>query len=109
MRNDLSTWSAGIDKPVLIADIGNCAPTALNPDRTALPDHAARGDDYVRSLGGVLGEPWLIGWHWCGYIENDARGWGLKNHEDEPCGDLVNRVRAFNGTIYDVAARMSDA
>ena len=109
MRNDLAKWSAGIDKPVLIADIGNCAPTVLNPDRTALQDHAARGNDYVQSIGRVLGEPWLVGWHWCGYIENDARGWGLKDHEDEPYGDLVDQVRAFNGAIYDDAARMSDA
>ncbi|WP_432855095.1 agarase [Amycolatopsis sp. CA-161197] len=101
MRDDLAAWSAQAGKPVLIADIGNMAPTDLNPHRyNGLADQRARGENYVDSLATVLGEPWFVGWHWCGYLENLSRGWGLKSPYDEPYEDMTTRVAEFNHGIY---------
>jgi hypothetical protein len=97
MRDDLAGWSEQTGgKPVVIADIGNWTPTELNPHRTGLPSQAARGEDYGAALDAVRGEPWLTGWHWCAYVENTGRGWGLKDPWDEPYRDLVGPVAEHN-------------
>src|SRR3954462_1428189 len=100
MRDDLAGWSeqAG-GKPVVIADIGNWTPTELNPHRTGLPSRAARGEDYGAALDAVRGEPRFAGWHWCAYVENTGRGWGLKDPVDEPYSDLVGPVAEHNRRI----------
>jgi hypothetical protein len=79
MRKDLALWSEQCGgKPVLVADIGNFCPTHMNPKRTSAikGGQRERGEDYVASLGDVLQEKWFVGWHWCSYVENTARGWG---------------------------------
>jgi hypothetical protein len=98
MRDDLARWSeqAG-GKPVVIADIGNWTPTLLNPHRTSdIPDQAGRADDYAAALAAVRGEPWFAGWHWCAYVENTGRGWGLKDPWDEPYRDLTDPLTEIN-------------
>jgi hypothetical protein len=97
MRDDLARWSeqAG-GKPVIIADIGNWTPTELNPHRAGLPDQAARAQDYGATLDAVLGEPWFAGWHWCAYVENTGRGWGLKDPWDEPYRDFTDPMTEHN-------------
>ncbi len=79
MRLDLGKWSdQSGGKPVLLADIGNFCCTDRNPHRKSkiLDGQKGRGADYVQSLKALLDEPWFVGWHWCSYIENPARGWG---------------------------------
>ena len=79
MQSDLKKWSEQCGgKPVLLADIGNFCPTEKNPNRkSGIEDgQKGRGKDYVESLSTVLDEPWFVGWHWCSYQENMARGWG---------------------------------
>jgi hypothetical protein len=79
MRSKLEKWSHQCGgKPVLLADIGNFCPTETNPKRTSAIQggQRGRGEDYVASLSAVLKEKWFVGWHWCSYIENEARGWG---------------------------------
>ncbi len=93
MRNDLARWSAQSGgKPVVIADIGNWTPTELNPHRTGL----GSCDDYGAALDAVLGEPWFAGWHWCAYVENTGRSWGLKDPWGEPYRDLTDPMTAHN-------------
>lgn len=102
MRDDFARWHEKSGKPVLNADIGNWAPTKLNPHRVSgIPDQAARADDYIASLDAVLNEPWFIGWHWCSYLENTGRGWGIKDPWDEPYADFVKGVEKFNRAVYD--------
>lgn len=97
MVRRLRAWHRYTGKPVLLADIGNWTPTTLNPHRTsALESQAARASDYVAALEPLLAEPWFLGWHWCGYVENTARGWGLKDPWDDPYADLVPPVRELN-------------
>lgn len=98
MRADLATWheqSGG--KPVLVADVGNWTPTELNPHRTSpIPDQAGRADDYEATLDVLRREPWFAGWHWCAYVENTGRGWGLKDPWDEPYRDFTDRLAHIN-------------
>lgn len=97
-------------KPLYIPDIGNWAPTKLNPHRVADPSgrlagmesQAARAQHYIETIGSVLKEPWFLGWHWCAYFENLARGWGIKDPWDEPYQDFIGPVTAFNKSVYDV-------
>ncbi|WP_331749116.1 hypothetical protein [Streptomyces chartreusis] len=97
MREDLAALHTDTGKPVLIADIGNWCATPSNPHRgSELLDQQERGKDYVAALSRVADEPWLIGWHWCAYIENTARGWGLKDPFDSPYDDIVSQITEFN-------------
>jgi hypothetical protein len=101
MRDDLAGWHERSGKPVLIADIGNWCATAHNPHRvSALPDQRARAEDYVAALAAVVDEPWLIGWHWCSYLENYSRGWGLKSPEDVAYDELVAPITRFHATVH---------
>ena len=106
MRDDLRSWAEFIDKPVIIADIGNNTGTAYHAARPdGLPDHSARAAHYVAALGAVIDEPWLVGWHWCGYVENPVRGWGLKSPQDEPYYDMTERISTFNGSVLSRSAQ----
>ena len=76
-----------------------CA-TSHNPQRAGvLPDQHARVEDYVAAFEAVVDEPWLIGWHWCSYLGNYARGWGLRSPEDDAYDDLVHSIQAFNRSV----------
>ena len=102
MREDLTGWSRRVDKPVVIADIGNWCATAHNPHRASgLVDQRARAEDYVAAFEAVVDEPWLVGWHWCSYVENYTRGWGLKSPDDRAYDDLVDRIKDFNLSVAD--------
>jgi hypothetical protein len=106
MRSDLAGWSEQTGKPILLADIGNWTATELNPNRVSpLASQAERAADYCAAIGAVVGEPWLVGWHWCAYVENTARGWGVKDPYDEPYEDFIGPVRDFNRSVYGSALR----
>jgi hypothetical protein len=98
-------------KPLYIPDIGNWAPTKLNPHRVGDPtgrlagvnSHADRAAHYIKTVGAVLSEPWFLGFHWCAYIENKARGWGIKDPWDQAYEDFTAPVSDFNKSIYDKA------
>jgi hypothetical protein len=101
MRDSFAAWHQITGKPVLNADLGNWTATKLNPNRrTGLASQAARGAQYVESIGSLLAEPWFIGWHWCAYVENTGRGWGVKDPWDEPYVDFVRPVTTFNKSVY---------
>lgn len=102
MRDELARWHAITGLPIIVADAGSSAPTPLRPDRwDGLPSQAARADHYEGSLGTIAAEPWLIGWHWCGYLENPARAWGIKDHRDQPHSVLTDRIAAVNARLLD--------
>lgn len=89
-------------KPILNADIGSWTATKLNPKRaTGLASQAARGALYANALGMLSSEPWFVGWHWCAYVENTARGWGAKDPWDTPYDDFVGPVRSLNKRVLE--------
>jgi hypothetical protein len=109
LREHAARSSKLVDKPLYIPDIGNWAPTKLNPHRVADPtgrlagveSQAARAQMYIDELESVINEPWWLGMHWCAYIENKARGWGIKDPWDQPYEDFVRPVTDYNESIYD--------
>ncbi|MET3934732.1 agarase [Arthrobacter sp. OAP107] len=102
MRDDLQRWHDLTGKPIINADAGNSCATALHPARwDSLADQSARGRNYEESLNALISAPWLIGWHWCGYVENPVRGWGIKSGLDEPYADFAPVVTEVNTSIYD--------
>lgn len=87
-------------KPVLIADTGNWCATAMNPQRASdIPDQKTRAQHYVRTLSALSERSWCLGWNWCGYVENLARGVGVKDPYDNPYRDFIDPVTDFNQQI----------
>jgi hypothetical protein len=87
-------------KPVLIADTGNWCATEMNPQRASdIHDQADRARHYVRTLSAFAARSWCLGWNWCGYVENLARGVGVKDPYDEPYREFTEPVRRFNHRI----------
>jgi hypothetical protein len=107
MAQDLARWHASSGKPILLADSAFLAPTELlhvsESARVYVPDQAARGDAYQRFATNAYAQPYVIGWHWCAFIENRARRSGMVNYEDEPYRDLVIRMRDTNTRVYKIA------
>ena len=99
MVDNLRRWQQITDKPVLIADIGNWVPTTMNPHRTSdMVTQEERGQDYANGLATIMKEPWIIGWHWCGFIENLGRGWGIKDPQDNFYTAMTDLMRAANAS-----------
>ncbi|GAA3439782.1 agarase [Kutzneria kofuensis] len=94
----IGRWHERTGLPVLIADTGNWCPTTMSPHRTGSePDQAARADGYELLATTFAAEDWILGWHWCSYVENPQRGFGLKDPWDEPYAELVERIAEVNG------------
>lgn len=97
MIDSLAQWHEITGKPVIIADIGNWCATEMNPHRTnLLTTQAERGEDYAKTLALAVEQPWLIGWHWCSYLENIGRGWGVKDPYDELYTEFSGPLAAAN-------------
>ncbi|MFD9734654.1 agarase [Umezawaea sp. NPDC059074] len=93
-------WHERTGRPVLIADTGNWCPTTMSPDRTgSARDQAERGVGYAMVAENFAARPWCLGWHWCGWVENPHRGFGLKDPWDEPYRDLVDVVTETNARL----------
>lgn len=87
-------------RPILIADTGNWCATTMNPRRASdIPDQAARAHHYIRTLSALVERPWCLGWNWCGYVENLARGVGMKDPYDEPYRAFTEPVTRFNHRV----------
>lgn len=102
MQEDLARWHERTGKPVINADIGNWTPTILNPNRVSeIESQGGRAEDYVDAMNTLIDQPWFLGWHWCAYVENTARGWGIKDPWDEPYRDFIGPVKEFNKSVYE--------
>jgi hypothetical protein len=101
-------WHALTGRPVIIADMAFLAPTELlkfPPSAPAyVPDQSARGKAYVRFNQEVLQRPYILGHHWCAFLENRNRKSGIKNYRDEPYWECVNGMKEFNlNHLYQTA------
>ncbi|WP_038501617.1 hypothetical protein [Rhodoluna lacicola] len=106
MISDLRGWHEITGKPVLIADIGNWVPTEMNPHRTSdMSTHDERGQDYAYGLSRIMSEPWIIGWHWCGFIENLGRGWGMKDPQDNFYTAMTDKMAKANAEANAAIAK----
>jgi hypothetical protein len=97
MVESLGLWHEMTGKPIVIADTGNWCATEMNPHRTnALTTQEERGHDYAELLAKLTEQPWLIGSHWCSYLENVGRGWGIKDPYDEFYTDFSDQIVKAN-------------
>jgi len=91
-------------RPVYLADSTFLAPTELlkpGPGSPIYcPDQKARGLAYQRFAEAALTSRDIIGWSWCGYIENRIRKSGIRDYMDEPYTDCVDRMKEFNQGVY---------
>lgn len=93
----IDRWHERTGRPVLIADTGNWCPTVMNPGRTgSARDQAERGRGYAMLAETFTGRDWCLGWHWCSWLENPHRGFGLKDPWDEPYTELIEVAREIN-------------
>ena len=111
MTQDLARWHKLCAKPVLLADSAFLAPTELlsvsERARMYVPNQSARGDAYRRFATQAYAQPYIVGWHWCAFIENRARRSGIVDYRDEPYRDLVTRMRDTNAQMYELAQQSS--
>lgn len=109
MEEDLARWHETAGKPILLADSAFLAPTELlkvsEQARVYCPNQKTRGERYKEFATRAYSKPYIVGWHWCAYGENLARRSGVKDHFDEPYGELVSRMAEFNARVYEVASR----
>jgi hypothetical protein len=75
-----------------------------------VPDQQARGQAYATFAQAAFSQPYVVGLHWCAFIENRTRKSGLKNYLDEPYEACVSRMQEFNrnrlyGTALGVGKR----
>jgi hypothetical protein len=108
VRTDLARWHELTGRPVLISDMLYLAPTELlkvgNKAQSYVPDQKARGEAYATFAGAAFSQPYIVGLHWCAFIENRSRKSGLKNYLDEPYEDCVSRMQEFNrNRLYSTA------
>ena len=100
VRNDLARWHELTGRPILIYDMLYLAPTELlrvgEKAPSYVPDQKARGEAYVTFAKAALSEPYIVGLHWCAFIENRTRKSGLKNYLDQPYEDCVRQMQQFN-------------
>ncbi|MCZ0975277.1 hypothetical protein O1L55_36500 [Streptomyces albulus] len=100
----IGRWHERTNRPVLIADTGNWCPTVMSPERTgSARDQRERGAGYTASAEAFAARPWCLGWHWCGWLENPQRGFGLKDPWDEPYRDLTDQVTETNRHLQERA------
>ena len=99
VRNVLGHWHNLTGKPILISDTAFLCPTTLRPTGQGanfLDSQRARGEAYQRLASASCAVPYIVGWHWCAYIENRVRKSGIRNYLDQPYWDCVNLMQEFN-------------
>ena len=99
-----SEWHRRTGKPVVNADVAFHV-RALGRDHPhGITTQRERGQRYAQWAGKCFAEPHMIGWHWCGYIENECRQAGLKDRYDEPQTEALDLITEFNHQLYDRVA-----
>jgi hypothetical protein len=106
VRNVLDRWYNLTGKPILISDTAFLCPTDLRPTGDGanfLTNQRARGEAYQRFASELFVVPYILGWHWCAYIENRVRKSGIKDYLDRPYWDCVNLMKEFNThQLYEI-------
>ncbi len=93
-------WHRLTNKPVVNADVAFHVRAFGRENPHGIKTQRERGENYVRWAGECFAQSFMIGWHWCGYIENRCREAGLKDRFDEPQTDAVDLIRDFNTRLY---------
>lgn len=98
-------WHEITGKPVINADCAFPMRTGGRVHAGGVAMQAERGRLYAEWAEKCFRLPFFIGWHWCAYIENTCRCAGLKDRFDQPYGDAIRPMHAFNKRVYEVAGQ----
>lgn len=100
VQTELKRWNDLTGRPVMISDMLYLAPTELlSVDEKApayVPNQKARGQAYANFAEAAFSQSFVVGLHWCAFLENRTRKSGLKNYLDEPYQDCVGPMKEFN-------------
>jgi hypothetical protein len=100
VKTDLARWHEITGRPILISDMLYLAPTELlKVGKNApcyVPNQEERGKAYQRFAAAAFAQPYVVGLHWCAFLENRTRKSGLKNYLDEPYEECIGRMQEFN-------------
>ena len=103
---------AHTEKPILMGDSSFSAPNlnVPNPKGVRVKSQKEVGDAYYNYLQSIMGEPYIIGWHYCGFIEGSPdlvrfhRFFSIQNGLLQPDGtphqDAIDRVTEANSKAY---------
>jgi len=110
VEKDLARWHKLSRRPILISDQGYLASTELLKVGPKVPSYVvnqrARGEAYQRFAEHAIKLPYIVGVHWCGFLENRVRKSGIKNYLNEPYWDCINAMKEFNRNhLYSTALR----
>jgi len=109
IKDNLEMMHKLTGKPILIGD--SCFslpyPEMPNPFGPHVESSAERGRMYRQFAENVFSLPYIIGWNWCGYIDN-LEEWekgtqhsGIKNAYGENYTELTDVMKEVNASIYD--------
>jgi hypothetical protein len=99
-RPRLAAWHAATGLPLLMAD------AVMPPQYYDPPRQRRRGDAYRRYVADALASDFVVGIHFCGaYLENTARGWGVKSARDREYAGITNAFRRVHPQVYRGAFR----
>ncbi|MDP8224564.1 MAG: alkyl sulfatase dimerization domain-containing protein [Candidatus Lernaella stagnicola] len=99
-------------KPILLGDSSFSCPHEKLPDPkgTRVESPAAVGEAFYHYLQTVMAEPYVVGWHHCGYIEGSpdlkkfhrfyAQQSGFLRADGTPYTEIVDRVTAANHRAF---------
>ena len=100
LDGQLARWHELSGRPIVISDMLYLAPTEIlspSPDSPAyVPDQAARGAAYRQFARAAFQRSFIVGLHWCAFLENRTRKSGIVDRFDEPYYDAVEPMRRFN-------------
>lgn len=107
----LEKWHRATGKPILLADsCFSCTCDAMpHTCGPRLSGHEARADAFERYAKQALACPFVVGWHWCGWIDGslelEARQQhqGLKDAWGNPHQPLCSRIREVLSRLYELA------
>ena len=98
-KETLDRWHQITGLPILISDSAFLGPTELRPTGDGpsfLTSQRERGMAHQRFATEALSESYILGWHWCAYIENRVRKSGIRSYIDEPYWECVDLMKEFN-------------
>jgi len=111
-------WQKIIQKPVILTDSSYPTPPTPempNPFGPRMSSQKERIERYKRYFNAIFSMPFVIGWWWCGYIDQrrqpdhplqkDRQHSGLKSEFDEPYTEVIDVIKEHNRKVYEIASR----
>jgi hypothetical protein len=110
MKETIEEWQKICDKPVFLSDSAFVAPNDLltidEPlfdggwEKLRVQNESERGAAYIDMISKAANSGYIIGWGWCGFMQNKVRKYGLKDRFDQP-SECTEIMAEFNRNLYE--------